>query len=425
MTKKAVYLFGAGAAIPWNAPNTSDLTTLVLNSGFYCKNGTKRVTQKIVETLSNYFPIEEINFETILNVIEELLVFHSSRDYKNTNSFLFPFLESRCFLDEIFNYEMNGDWQHGSSLIIKGFELESGKSSFSNQSPQQFYLQLLYANVLTVISARVSSYSYHTTEVTKVVTENNRELNNNFYNWINSEVGNNSTVRFYTLNYDRLFSVLLKKRGINIFEGAECESELTPEEILPFDVKKIATDFTSNIHYNLHGSSFWDVRNRNHHQLPSIQYFLTGAPNLSSNLWEQPLAQMEKGKIINPSNIITGYQKTQKTSMSPFRQMQSAFDRDCLEANKLIIIGYSFGDAHLNETIRMAIIHNPNIDIEVIDPNFRKNKLDEKIGLELLSNSEISLSPTNLSENSCSFLNGKVKVNEYYFDEYLNQFKAI
>jgi hypothetical protein len=37
----------------------------------------------------------------------------------------------------------------------------------------------------------------------------------------------------------------------------------------------------------------------------------------------------------------------------------------------------------------------------------------------------MDLSPTNLSENSCSFLNGKVKVYESYFDEYLNQFKDI
>lgn len=30
----------------------------------------------------------------------------------------------------------------------------------------------------------------------------------------------------------------------------------------------------------------------------------------------------------NKSNIITGYQKTQKSAITPFRQFQSAFDKD-------------------------------------------------------------------------------------------------
>jgi hypothetical protein len=30
--------------------------------------------------------------------------------------------------------------------------------------------------------------------------------------------------------------------------------------------------------------------------------------------------------------------------MTPFRQMQSAFDKDCILADKITIIGYSFND---------------------------------------------------------------------------------
>ncbi|NOZ48172.1 MAG: hypothetical protein GXO79_15550, partial [Chlorobi bacterium] len=212
-----------------------------------------------------------------------------------------------------------------------------------------------------------------------------------------------------------------KERNVSIFEVAECGSELSLDDDFPFDITRITTDFESNIHYNLHGSSFWSIQGKNYHQLPSIRFFLTGKTELPSNLREQPIIQMEKGKIINPSNIITGYQKTQKTSLSPFRQMQSAFDRDCLEAEKIIIVGYSFGDAHLNETIRMIIIHNPNAEINIIDPYFSKNKMDEKIGIELLSNSSINLSPSNLNENTISFLDGKVIVYEEYFDDYLKK----
>lgn len=421
MSRKVVYLFGAGAVFSWNAPTTSDLTKLVLNSGFFCNNTNKRVTKIIFETLSDHYPADAIDFETILNVIEELLVLYSSRNYIDTNSLLFPFIKSRCLLDEIFNFEINGEVKHGFSLIIPNHVDENIKHAYQNQSPKQFYLQLLYANILSTISLRVSKYSYHTVGNSKIETIENQQLNHCFSKWINTEIENESTVRLYTLNYDRLFSVILKQSGVSIFEGVECVSELTKDDKLPFDINRIATDFDCNVYYNLHGSSFWDIQVRNQNQLPSVEFFMTGAPRLSSNLWEQPIMQIEKGKIINPSNIITGYQKTQKTSISPFRQIQSAFDRDCLEANKIVIVGYSFGDVHLNETIRMVLIHNPDAEIIIIDPNFRKNKLDEKIGIELLSNSLIQLSPTNLTENSCSFLGGKVIVHENNFDDYLKE----
>lgn len=166
-------------------------------------------------------------------------------------------------------------------------------------------------------------------------------------------------------------------------------------------------------------SSFWETKARNNNQLPSVQYSLTGAPNLSCNLWEQPLLQMEKGKSINPSNIISGYQKTQKSSISPFRQIQSAFDRDCVKANVMYIVGYSFSDTHINESIKNLLISSPESQITIIDSFFRQNRIDEKISLELLLNSDLLLSPTNLTEKSCSFLDGKIVVHEEFFDQYL------
>jgi hypothetical protein len=417
--EKVVYLFGAGAVIPWEGPKTSDLTTAILNSGFYCKDGKTRVTQKIFDVLSKNFGKSEINFETVMNVLEELLVFNSSHNYIETNSFLFPFLKAKVLLDDLYNFEVNGEVKHGFTLNIPFHEFESEKRALQNQSPTQFYLQLLYANLLTKISARVSSYAYHTSGNSKIISSANQSLNDNFYKWISNETKMDSSVRLYTLNYDRLFSVILKKNNINIFEGAECGSELKPDDDINFDLKKILTDFDCNCHYNIHGSSFWAIKARNNSQLASVQYSLTGAPKLASNLWEQPLLQMEKGKTINPANIITGYQKTQKSSISPFRQIQSAFDRDCIETNKMYIVGYSFGDAHINESIKSLLINCPETQITIIDPYFRENKLDEKISLDILSNSLLPLSPTNLGSRSYSFLNGQIIVHEEFFDKYL------
>lgn len=43
-----------------------------------------------------------------------------------------------------------------------------------------------------------------------------------------------------------------------------------------------------------------------------------------------------------------------------FKQMQAAFDRDCCFADELIIVGYSFGDEHINGSVKTALRYNKN-----------------------------------------------------------------
>jgi hypothetical protein len=387
--KRITYLFGAGAVIDWKAPFTTDLTELICDSGFVCKHEEKRVTQKLREILSNYFPFDEINFETILNAIEELMVYYSSKDYDKPNSILFPFLTEREDLDLIFNYKViGGIWGHGKNLSIPGRDDAYNKGgAYQGQSEKQFYLELLYKELLTNINARISKYTYHTASHSVVNTEKNKQINSHFVNWIKSH--NNAIHRIYTLNYDRLFSVLLKNNNVNTFEGASFNSGLTPQEEYDFDLKKISSDFETHCHYNIHGSVFWKVYPRNIHELDSVSLRINGAPNLTSNEWEVPIVEMEKGKKIIVSNIISGYQKTQKLSVSPFRQMQSAFDRDCLFSDKIYIVGYSFGDKHINEILRVAIKENPKVEIKIIDPSY-KNDLELKAKSEIWSDTDFN-----------------------------------
>ncbi|NOQ25834.1 MAG: hypothetical protein GQ564_10775 [Bacteroidales bacterium] len=91
------------------------------------------------------------------------------------------------------------------------------------------------------------------------------------------------------------------------------------------------------------------------------------------NYSEVPSSETEKGKSIICNNIIAGYQKTQKSVLSPYKQMQASFDRDCLNADNIFIIGYSFSDEHINESIKMALIFNLNLRIHIIDCGFWEN----------------------------------------------------
>lgn len=441
--KRNMFLFGAGASIDWGAPKTicdgnkltflpesgsgeienriCCLTHLMRETGFQCKSG-KRISNKIFEILKNNGVSEkEINFETIINVIEELIAYYSNFNGETKSSLVACFMHPSEVMNDILNFEIEGGIaKHGYKLIIPN-QPNIDNRSYNNERPEQFFLQQLMTNLLDGIIGHVSKYAYYTSgNPTVIENDKNKSLNDDFYNWIKNISGEDGITRMYTLNYDRLFKVILENRGLKVFEGFECGASSNPGDEISPNVQRIHSDFDSLIYYNLHGSAFWDVNTRNKNQLPTSEFYLSGVPQFSSNLWEQPIRQMDKGKTIMLTNIITGYQKTTKTAVTPFKQMLSTFDRDCMFADRLFIIGYGFGDAHINESIKTALMHNSKIQITIIDPDFIKNKLDEKLGIELFSNSQFNLTPKNIGKNIYSYLENSVQVYTHYFKDVFN-----
>jgi hypothetical protein len=112
----------------------------------------------------------------------------------------------------------------------------------------------------------------------------------------------------HTLNYDRIFKVLLQDQNISVFEGFDLKTSSTyPGQLLFPNLKRIATDFTSHVFYNLHGSGYWDISNENQNQLPGYQFYLTGIPELN---YRNAIVEISKNRRVLLSNIITGYQKS-------------------------------------------------------------------------------------------------------------------
>src|SRR3569833_3055104 len=99
-TQKTVIIFGAGAVLDWGGPLTlcgrnayakipehdtgeiynrpCCLTHLMLVTGFKAQTG-ERITQRIFDRLKENDPQAYVNFETILNVIEDLYAYWSAR----------------------------------------------------------------------------------------------------------------------------------------------------------------------------------------------------------------------------------------------------------------------------------------------------------------------------------------------------------
>lgn len=429
---RIVILFGAGAVKNWNGIQTNELTDLIRKSGsrFVCNDSELTIMELIYNAfiLSGYNK-ENTNFETLINAVEELIIYHSYFEGKSELPSFLKVLFSSRFENQLLNFSIKGDVKlNGYSLQIpKNVDYPLSKISLNNESPEQFYFQHLLSELLTIINKQVSSYSFHSENNTKIFSRENSYQNKNFQRWI-KELSEKSIIRMYTLNYDRLFKILSENAGLTIFEGFEYGDTIPSTGILP-DIKRILIDFESNIHYNLHGCAYWNVYLRDPHcNLPSpfIALHPYPIPNMSNA--ETSVIQMEKGKNIVVSNIITGYQKTQKSAITPFKQMQSAFDRDCCFADEIIIIGYSFGDSHINSSIKTALSCNPLLKLHFIDPAYCEK--DGKKGYDLLINRLIHVFPELLrfesthpiyttDKNTYTYFNNKLSVSTIGFDKYI------
>jgi hypothetical protein len=417
-----VVLFGAGSAISWGGPSTFELTELTLSTGFNCCDNKTRITKFLFDSLlSAGYRSTEITFETIINLIEELIVYYSPVDSKGKTPSLLKVLFSSHFEDKILNYSVVYTNENKSR-----FRLQIPKNvdyvwqhlpAFKGEAPEQCYFQLLLIEILTSINARVSKYAYHTGSYSVLLREENQTNNALFLKWLESLKEDSGILRFYTLNYDRNFKILSLRAGITeMFEGFDCGETIEPETEVTSNIRKIINDFDCHCYYNLHGSAFWEVESRDYNLLPKNEILLRAAPQLQINSAESSVVQIENGRSLLISNIITGSQKASKKLLSPYRQMFSAFDKDCTNADKLFIIGYSFGDEHINLSIKTAIEANLNLKIYIVDPIYNE---DENSGgydrlqvqfMNVFSNLINNFSAQKVGKSIDTYFNGKVTV---------------
>lgn len=393
---KIVFLFGAGAVIDWGGPKTicvrdklelipdhgSDsitnrvccLTHLITGTGFEDKEG-NRITKKIYDILRKDFNDAPINFETIINIVEDLHGYWTQKGSENPSN-----LNSLANIDDQIRDFAHFNISHDPTtkrdvFSIPGYEERTEESLIENTEPNARFFELLLNNILTGIKGHISKYAYHTSSHSLINKSENARRNENFCEWMAGFIKDDSILRMYTLNYDRLFKVILEKSGLEIFEGFDNVSKgSNPYESMPLDIPRIVSDFSSNVHYNLHGSVFWDIEFDDNFPAQTHRYMLVPFGEINN---PKIAIEIERGRKLIASTIITGYQKVQRTAIAPFRQMFSAFDRDCFEATKIFLIGYSLGDEHINDIIRNARRYNTAVEITIVTPNFNeKDELD-------------------------------------------------
>lgn len=417
MTKlREIFLFGAGAVIDWKAPTTSEITKLIRESGFTLKDSDIKITEFIYQHLRKCgYSDLEVNFETIINIIEEVIVYNSEfNKKKRTPSLLKSFL-SENNLYNIYNYSIKGGIRkYGYQLQIPfGHDYNFSGYAHFDENPNQFFLQHLLAVLLTQISNKVAKYSWNTSSHSNI--DKKSVISIKFRKWL-KKIHETSILRLYTLNYDNLFKSILEEENIHCFDGFFENKDY----YLRADVLKVSSDTELNIHYNLHGSAYWKVLSIDKKQMANPGIVQLKGIHLQMNDSVATM-QIEKGKTLQVSNIITGYQKSQKSKLTPFRQFYSAFDNDCYTADKITVIGYSFKDEHVNEALKIALRYNKNLKIEIVDPSFIKNDMDYILTQNIFPFIESwEIKPLKTAENLYSYFDDKIKVYNIGFSDFLN-----
>lgn len=420
--KRTVLLLGAGAARTWEGPSTDDVTNLILGTYKYdeLRNTDPKVVNLIRDFFLRKFPQNTvkndivINFEDILNVVEELILYYHQNE-KEDKSILSHF------------FDLKSDFKKELEEVLKE------KENIVKE------LEDLWVEIFHSITSLVHKYSRHSSDDYSKIIPNKGELNICEYNkriylielfnsWADKIGMDKSILRSYTLNYDRLYKVLIENflgKEDQVFEGFRQYNDCP-------DIKAILFERNRACHYNLHGSIYWCLLNRGEQDGLNNPVFVLNKTPFLLNREESYKNDIEVGRPFIISNIIAGYKKSQRSFSSPFKQMHSSFELDCMDGDNMYIVGYSFSDKHVNAGIESAIIQNDKLIIHIIDPSFKNKEFNKNLKKlltedfpELFNFLKVTLNQIDLRPHEKKYLNGKLIIYPLTFEEYLEHENGI
>lgn len=190
-------------------------------------------------------------------------------------------------------------------------------------------------------------------------------------------------VHLFTLNYDTLFEQALELLGIQYFDGFTGRADARfdpsvygldiyyPGEVAEGRVRR----FDKFLHfYKLHGSIHWQVRDEElrarHPDLTDfIAYRRLDAAGKATKL-EELTDKLPAVGILPTAN------KFAQTLTMPFAHLFRSFQiRLSAPQTFLLVMGYGFGDDHINHIIESALM-NPSLIMLVVEPNPKSGTID-------------------------------------------------
>ncbi len=314
---RATALLGAGAAIEIGGPTSSELTKNICSQEETCE----ALFNQIVGWNNPSHDRQQPNFEDIMNALESLSSYSNGMRFKNS------------------------EYNPAELAFI---EVKSQKFSEPNS------LNLAKSRLINIIAERVNQYNGQF---------KCSDSNTWFWNfWVKAT--NSCCWDIGTLNYDDCVD-----QSIHNFNDGYRYTDSEYSTFDPFQMTQL--DNTTRI-MHLHGSIFYGYRqdDKNDNYLENFfeDLYKFNSLKKSCDTWNNRspnISQSGMQAIIGP--IITGRRKSDKLLAYPYSYYYNVFQQSLLNNSSLLIVGYSFGDLHINSLLwRFKKTHGSNRRIVLI-----------------------------------------------------------
>lgn len=336
-------LLGAGAAVDIGGPTSLQLTDKLLSQA------QSPILKIIHDTLQGYFkrPGELVNFEDIFHAIEKL-------------------------------YSL---WGAQDDLCVKKYKPHLGafipiKDIWTKLAMTHPDIELLRAQeeIIEIIAAQIAAYDEAFFTLNK-------------HTWFSDFFAALQKRDWYwdiaTLNYDTCVerSLASFEDGYEMLQGKDYAS-FSPRRLMNTQDNRVM---------HLHGCIFYGHRPRG--DLNAYVFrddfddlFKFRSYQQARSTWggrSGNVSQAGESALIGP--LITGMSKTDKLLVEPYSHYSAAFQRAVLENASLLVVGYAFGDYHLNKILeKMSSYHGKNRRIVIVsyvpNPETAYHDLYRKLG---------------------------------------------
>lgn len=347
--KRITILLGAGAVADWDGPISDISSRIIADDSFMTRTGDKTIGLYIFDKIREYYKEREesdhykVNFETFIAFLENIHQYIFALSDENGNPMTSPFhpliYKLNDVVDEIKNYRI--EEIPGNLELIKLYVPPSNPKykEIEIKSVDRYYFSELLKHYLKIIIRSIKPYSEN------ILAERYNELNGLHRQFFKHIKHPETIVRCYSTNYD---DFLIKIFGEDyVFDGFDKNTSI--EGYKRYNNNKIITDRNCLNYYNLHGSIYWKFEYLNEY----LDYvFIKNKDKVNDeNNYYSPV-YVNPGNYIFNTNIITGYNKLQRTSTEPYSAFMQSFQYDCQNSEIIITIGYSYNDFHINKHLK-------------------------------------------------------------------------
>lgn len=319
--KKIVLLLGAGFPIAWGAPSSKDILDRIIEDKKYMYDDDTTWGKFIFNTLKSFYEDEcgvTVNFETVIAASESIMNYVIASTNENKNPY------NTSFAPAIY-------------VLIDSIKQKLDKISDETDKRQLFYS--IYKHFVDIVIQFIKEYDE------KVCTAKYKQLNESLNKFVEFLLNKKYSVKIYTTNYDTNIPQILSKRKIYMGEHLFFDGSAV------YKANYLRNKDSHLSYFHLHGCIYWTfkfIENKyrvvKSMEIGEVQSLFAQGGNPSESL------------IFSP--IIVGYSKTQRSLMNPFNIGFANFANDCNDCNKLLTIGYSFSDPHINSIIQTNVDFN-------------------------------------------------------------------